>query len=65
MDDNVKNNEMQKESTIFGMSLRGIIALIIVVTACSISAYGNEIKEPLYTVFIAAVSYYFGQKTSK
>lgn len=52
-----------RESSVFGVSLRGIIAMIIVITACAMAVIGREITEPLYTVFVSAVAFYFGQKT--
>lgn len=55
--------DLSKESKIFGVSLRGVIAFTIVASCCWMSIRSQEITEPLYTVFISAVAYYFGQKT--
>lgn len=53
-----------EESKLFGVSLRGWIAASIVITVCGMSAFGIEIKEPLYTLVISAVSFYFGKMSN-
>lgn len=55
---------MNEESKIFGVSLRGWIAVMIVYTVCMMSIYNNEVREPLYTLCTTAVGFYFGSKTS-
>lgn len=61
---------MSEESKFLGVTIRGWIALIIVSTVCAISTYScvvfkvAEIKEPLYTLVISAVSFYLGSKNS-
>lgn len=66
----------KSESTIFGMSVRAIIVLMVVSTLCLLQLLlpilgylvsGDmviEIKEPYYSVVGMSVAFYFGQKTS-
>lgn len=73
-----------QNSTVFGVSIRGWMAIILVMTvaltqilvtaAVVYDAIANKdfskvgtfstIGEPLYSLSIAALSFYFGQKTS-
>ena len=55
---------MNQESTIFGVSTRFLIALVIVSTSCYLAIRGMEINEPLYSVFVMSVGFYFGQKNN-
>lgn len=48
-------------SVIFGVSLRGWIALIIVLTVCVMSILALEVKEPLYTLAGLVIGFYFAQ----
>lgn len=50
-----------KESSIFGVSLRGLIALVVISTVCVMSVAVIEVKEPLYTLAGLIVGFYFGQ----
>jgi uncharacterized membrane protein YhaH (DUF805 family) len=55
--------ENQKnESQILGVSLRGWLALMIVFTVCAMSSWGADIKEPLYSMVLISIGYYYGQK---
>lgn len=53
---------MNTESKIFGISLRGAICLIVVLTVCAMSGLGIKIEEPLYTMVGSMIGFYFGQK---
>lgn len=55
----------KKRDRIFNTSTRGWIAVIVVVTICVMGLIKIEVKEPLYTIGIAAVSFYFGQNTKQ
>lgn len=48
-------------SRIGGVSLRGWIAVIVIVTVCAMSVLALEVKEPLYTLAGLIVGFYFGQ----
>jgi hypothetical protein len=49
------------DSQVLAVSIRGWIALILVLTVCGMSAYGLTVNEPLYTLSTIAVGFYFGQ----
>jgi hypothetical protein len=51
-------------SKIFGVSLRGIITLIVVLTVCVMSIGQLEVREPLYTLAGMVIGYYFAQSQS-
>ena len=53
-----------KESSLFGITVRGWIAVIIVVTVCIMSLLRFDVKEPLYTLVISAVSFYLGSRSN-
>lgn len=49
----------------FHVSFRGVIAVMVLATVCGMSAYGLEVKEPLYTLAGMALGFYFGQRQPK
>jgi hypothetical protein len=51
------------ESKVFGVSVRSFITIILTFTICGMSLALMEIKEPLYSAFLLALGFYFGQKT--
>lgn len=51
------------ESQILGVSIRGWLASVLVVGVVGMSLCRIDIKEPMYTLVVMAVSFYFGQKT--
>ena len=53
------------ESSIGSVSVRAILATIIVLTVCGLSCLQIEVKEPLYTLAAISVGWYFGQKVNK
>lgn len=61
MEDSTNQFNKPKDSQLFGISLRGLISLIVIVTVCSMSVLTLEIKEPLYTLAGLIVGFYFGQ----
>lgn len=48
-------------SVLFGISLRGWIAAVIVLTICVMSVLSLEVKEPLYTLGGMVIGYYYAQ----
>jgi len=52
-------------SMIGGVSLRGWIVILFSLTVCVMSFMNREVVEPLHSLAIAAVSYYFGHATGK
>ena len=53
---------MNEESKLFGVSVRGWLAVILVTTSCTMALLSIKIEEPLYTLVVVAVTYYLGQK---
>ena len=68
-------NDLSKDSRIFGVSVRAHLAIMLIGTVCvshvfdCVIAYLNKtqivIGEPLYSLVVAALGFYFGQKTTK
>lgn len=55
---------MSEESRFGGITIRGWIASVIVLTVCLMSLCRIEVKEPLYTLVISAVSFYLGSRNN-
>lgn len=53
------------DSSLFNVTIRGWIVLLLVLTVCVMSGLGKEVVEPLYGLAYLATGYYFGQKTQK
>lgn len=53
------------DSKIFNVSVRGWIATFVVATVCAMGLMQIDVKEPLYTLSVAIVSFYFGQNLKK
>ena len=51
-----------KESMILGVSARGWLAFIVIMTVCIMSACGVTVDEPLNAMVHIMVGFYFGQK---
>jgi len=62
----MSDNPVHSESKIkmFGqdLSIRGVIVVILTTTMCAMQLWGKKVEEPLYTLVVAACSWYFGQK---
>jgi len=54
---------MNDESKFLGVSIRGWITVLMVTTACGMSALGLKVEEPLYSGFLMGLGFYLGQKT--
>lgn len=52
------------ESKIFGVSVRGWLAILTVSTLCGMAVCKIKVDEPFYTIVISIVSFYFGQKSN-
>ena len=52
------------ESKLLGVSMRGWLAMLIVGTACAMALLQREIAEPLSSVLLLTIGFYFGQKTA-
>lgn len=51
------------ESNIGGVSVRAILAIIIVVSCCAVAVWKQDIESLKYLA-VGALSFYFGQKSS-
>ena len=51
------------ESKLFGVSVRGWITVLTVLTVCIMSYLSKDVKEPLYSLVLLASGFYFGSKT--
>jgi hypothetical protein len=61
----IRRDREQADSRPFGISMRGWLALIIVVTVCLLSGLQIEVVEPLYSMGTMALGFYFGQKVNQ
>lgn len=52
------------DSRVFGVSMRGIITMTIVVAVVAMSLMALKVEEPLYSLSFMAMGFYFGQKNS-
>jgi hypothetical protein len=55
----------EDNSKIGGVTLRGWIAVLVILTICSMSIMNIDIKEPLYTLGGLIVGFYYGQHQKK
>jgi len=53
---------MTQESRILGVTVRGVIALLVIGTVCAMSLIGVTVTEPLYTLVISVSSFYLGSR---
>lgn len=60
-----RGDREQADSRPFGISMRGWLALIIVLTVCILSGLQIEVVEPLYSMGTMALGFYFGQKVNQ
>lgn len=49
------------ESQIFGVSIRGWLAVMMILTMCAMGFLGLEVKEPLKSSISFALGFYFAQ----
>ena len=54
-----------KDSNIFGVSVRAWVCILLVITVCFMSAIKIDVTEPLYTLVVSVVSFYFGRNVGK
>lgn len=53
------------ESKVVGVSIRGWLAILAIATVCAMSVLGKEVTEPLYTLSVAIIAFYYGQNIKK
>ncbi len=54
---------MNDQSTVFGISVRAFLSLLLTFTICFMSGVGMKVAEPLYSMGLLALGFYFGQKS--
>lgn len=52
-------------SQIGSISIRGLLAILIVVTLCSMQVMKIDITEPFYTMSTVVISFYFGHQVGQ
>ena len=62
---NVKDNIVNDGSELFGVSVRGWLAICLVVTVCIACLIKTTVGEPLYSLVIGAVGFYMGGTVHK
>lgn len=55
--------DMNKDSTLIGVSVRGWIAMLCVLTVCLMQSAGLKVDEPLYSLALMSAGFYLGSKT--
>lgn len=58
-----QNPKVDGESQIINVSVRGWIAISLVLTVCVASLLKITVAEPLYTLVVMAVSFYLGSSS--
>ncbi len=53
------------ESYLFHVSIRAWLAMLFSVTVCYMGLKALEVKEPLYSLAVASVGFYFGGQANK
>jgi hypothetical protein len=61
----VEQGPASGDSSLAGISIRAWIAIILVLEVCFMSSFGKTIEEPLYSLAVMAVGFYFGQVNKK
>jgi hypothetical protein len=70
-DENLNKSDDQPDSpktdysTIFGVSVRGWIALILIISLCAMEMMKITVAEPLYSLSISICSFYFGHQIGR
>lgn len=71
MGEEIQNKEPEKpvisndSSQIGGISLRGLLAIFVVLTVCVMSVMHTLVVEPLYTLATVVVSFFFGHSVGQ
>lgn len=55
---------MAEESHFFGISWRGVLAFLVILTVCILAGIGKKVEEPLYSLVLVVSSAYFGSKVT-
>ena len=58
-----KPNGIGDTSHVGTVSLRGIIAAVVIGTVCVMAVLERTVQEPMYSIAVAIMGFYYGQKT--
>lgn len=60
-----ENKQADSKFTLIGwdVSIRGVIALLLVITVCVMNIMSIKVEEPLYSAVLMALGLYFGKQT--
>lgn len=60
-----ENKQADSKFTFIGwdVSIRGVIALLLVITVCVMNIMSIKVEEPLYSAVLMALGLYFGKQT--
>lgn len=58
-------SDHKRESRLFNVSVRGLMALLLTATVCAMALLKIEIDEKIFTLVGMAVAFYFGQKSKE
>lgn len=61
----IEGPQQNDESHIGTISIRGILALILVLTICGLAIFSKVIPDVLSNITISVVSFYFGHQLGK
>jgi hypothetical protein len=53
---------MNDESKVFGVSVRAFVCILLTMCVCCMALTRMEVKEPIYSAFLIALGFYYGQK---
>ena len=53
--------QFTKRDRIFSTSTRGCLAILVILTICSLAFLRITVDEPLYTLSVAITAFYYGQ----
>lgn len=63
MSDSDTNFSKRRDSFLAGISVRGTVALIVLLTICTLTLLKVDVTEPLKTIAVLISGYYFGRAT--
>jgi hypothetical protein len=58
-----ENFSKRRDSFLSGISVRGAVALAVLVTVCTLTLLKVDVTEPLKTIAVLISGYYFGRAT--
>ena len=59
-----RENIHGQNSQVYAISVRAWLAILITITICGLAVLGIKVEEPLYTLSVMVLSFYFGKSTA-